>query len=71
MVSADYSLAVEDGAAVAWLYAHGEVTRRRDAEDAVTLSVRLLPADRARFERQRRQGNGRDGPEGRPPDPAA
>ena len=61
MISADYSLAVDDGAAVAWLYAHGEVTRRNDAEDAVTLSVRLLPADRARFERQRGHGGGHDG----------
>ncbi len=52
MEQAVYRLAVDDGAGVAWLYAHGEVVDRMDAEAAITLSVRLLPADRARFERQ-------------------
>jgi len=28
------------------------VTERRDAEDLVHVTVRLLPADRARFERR-------------------
>ncbi len=57
MERTDYRLAVEDGAALAWLYAHGEVIGRSDAEDAITLAVRLLPADRARFERQRAHGD--------------
>jgi GTP-binding protein HflX len=39
-----------DGARLAWLYEHGEVLGRTDAEDAVRLSVRLSPAARARFE---------------------
>ncbi|MGI4746913.1 MAG: hypothetical protein ACRYFY_12855, partial [Janthinobacterium lividum] len=49
---ADYRLAIQDGAALAWLYAHGEVLDRTDDDEAITLTVRLLPADRARFERQ-------------------
>ncbi len=39
-----------DGARLAWLYQHGEVLDRDDGEDGVTVTVRLLPADRARFE---------------------
>jgi GTP-binding protein HflX len=46
----DVSLPPSDGARIAWLYQHGEVLRRTDAEDAVRLTVRLSPADRARFE---------------------
>ncbi len=49
----EYRLGVDDGAGVAWLYAHGEVVHRVDAEAAIRLTVRLLPADRARFDRQR------------------
>ena len=52
MDQAEYRLAVEDGAAVAWLYAHGEVVSRHDDDAAITVAVRLLPADRARFERR-------------------
>ena len=58
MVLMEYHLAMDDGAAMAWLYAHGDVTGRHDVENAMTLSVRLLPADRARFERQ--HGPGRE-----------
>ncbi len=39
-----------DGARIAWLYEHGEVLDRIDEEAAIRLTVRLLPADRARFE---------------------
>ena len=39
-----------DGARLAWLYQHGEVLDREDADEAVHVKVRLLPADRARFE---------------------
>ena len=46
----DVSLPPADGARIAWLYQHGEVLGRTDAEDAVRLTVRLSPADRARFE---------------------
>ncbi len=47
-----YSVPVRDGAALAWLYAHGEVVERVDGEENVAVTVRLLPADRARFESQ-------------------
>jgi GTPase len=50
MVVADYAIAPEDGARLAWLYEHGEVIARDDADDAIRVRVRLLPADRARFE---------------------
>ena len=51
MDEADYSIAHTDGARLAWLYQHGEVLDREDADEAVRVRVRLLPADRARFER--------------------
>ncbi len=52
METADYLLPAHDGARLAWLYQHGEVVARRDAEDGVHMQVRMLPADRARFERE-------------------
>jgi GTP-binding protein HflX len=52
MELADYDLPPQDGARLAWLYQHGEVVDRHDADSAVHVTVRLLPADRARFERQ-------------------
>ncbi len=51
MEVAEYVLPPEDGARLAWLYEHGEVIGRQDAEKAIRVTVRLLPADRARFER--------------------
>jgi GTP-binding protein HflX len=51
MELADYDIAPQDGARLAWLYQHGEVVDRQDADAAVHVTVRLLPADRARFER--------------------
>lgn len=48
----DIVLPPEDGAALAWLYRHGEVLSREDAEDGIRLSVRMSPADMARFERR-------------------
>jgi GTP-binding protein HflX len=50
MEQLDYAIPPEDGARLAWLYQHGEVLQRDDADDAIHLRVRLLPADRARFE---------------------
>ena len=47
-----YVLPGTDGARIAWLYEHGEVLDRSDTEDGVTVQVRLLPSDRARFERR-------------------
>jgi GTP-binding protein HflX len=55
MELADYDIAPQDGARLAWLYQHGEVLDRQDADAAVHVTVRLLPADRARFERQGRR----------------
>ncbi|MGA3002609.1 MAG: GTPase HflX [Acetobacteraceae bacterium] len=52
METADYDIEPSDGARLAWLYRHGEVTERRDDDDLVHVTVRLLPADRARFERR-------------------
>jgi GTP-binding protein HflX len=51
MEIADYDLRPEDGARLAWLYQHGEVIDRADASESIHVRVRLLPADRARFER--------------------
>jgi GTP-binding protein HflX len=51
MEVADYDIPPHDGARVAWLYQHGEVVERYDDDAAVHMKVRLLPADRARFER--------------------
>ncbi len=48
----EYRLAPSDGAGIAWLYEHGEVLRRDDAEEAIRLTVRISPADRARFEQR-------------------
>ena len=46
-----YDLPAEEGARLSWLYDHGEVVGREDHEDQVHVTVRLLPADRARFDR--------------------
>lgn len=51
----DLSVRLEDGAALAWLYGHGEVLRRVHEDGCARLKVRLDPADLARFQR-------RDGP---------
>lgn len=48
----DYDIPSHEGARMAWLYQHGEVIERYDDENAVHLKVRLLPADRARFEQR-------------------
>jgi GTPase len=52
MELADYAIAPQDGARLAWLYQHGEIIDRADGEAAVHVKVRLLPADRARFEQR-------------------
>ena len=50
MQAADYNLELTDGARLAWLYAHGDVLARVDNDAGIDVTVRLLPADRARFE---------------------
>jgi GTPase len=49
----DYAIPAADGARLAWLYRHGEVVNREDREDGIAVTVRLSPADRARFEQNR------------------
>lgn len=46
-----YRLSAADGAALAWLYQHGEVIGRTDHEEESDITVRLSAEDRARFER--------------------
>lgn len=50
METIEVSLPTTDGAGLAWLYQHGEVLDRADGQEAIRLTVRLSPADRARFE---------------------
>lgn len=45
-----YILDIRDGSALSWLYNHGEILNRSDNENAIEVSVRLSPANRARFE---------------------
>ncbi|GAA0584022.1 GTPase HflX [Craurococcus roseus] len=48
----DYDIPAADGARLAWLYRHGEVVNREERESGdLAVTVRLSPADRARFER--------------------
>ena len=47
----EYDIPSTDGAKLSWLYDHGEVIGREDRDETVHVSVRLLAADRARFER--------------------
>lgn len=45
----DVAVDVADGAAIAWLYGHGEVLERRDDDHNAHLRVALEPADVSRF----------------------
>ena len=54
METLDVSVPTTDGARLAWLYQHGEVLSRQDGEEAIRLTVRMSPADRARFESEGR-----------------
>lgn len=47
---------LEDGAALAWLYRHGDVVRRQDDEECAHLLVRLDADDAGRFEQKRGAG---------------
>ena len=49
----DLTVALDDGAAIAWLYDHGEVLSRVDDGLSVHLRVGLDAANAARFERRR------------------
>jgi GTP-binding protein HflX len=48
----DVSLPPTDGAALAWLYRHGEVVQREIGDDVVRVQVRLSAAHAARFARR-------------------
>ncbi|AQS91142.1 MULTISPECIES: GTPase HflX [Gluconobacter] len=50
MKSVDVRLPITDGAALAWLYQHGEVVGRTDRDDGMDVQVRLFSADLERFE---------------------
>ncbi|WP_431305502.1 GTPase HflX [Sediminicoccus sp. BL-A-41-H5] len=50
MVTERFELPTEDGSRLAWLYRHGEVLERVDGEDRIQLTVRISPANRARYE---------------------
>ena len=50
---AEFDIPVGDGAAIAWLYRHGEVLDRRDGDESVHLKVGLDAAELSRFERRR------------------
>jgi GTP-binding protein HflX len=57
MEQARYKIPHAEGARLAWLYAHGEVVGREDDDADAHVTVRLLPADRARFERPAQGGD--------------
>jgi len=48
-----FALNPDDGEALAWLYQHGRVTARRDADDLVTIVARLDRQALGRFEQMR------------------
>jgi GTP-binding protein HflX len=48
-----FDVPVSDGAALAWLYAHGEVVSRRDDDSEAHVAVRLSQADIGRFKSRR------------------
>jgi len=50
METVAYALPPDDGARLAWLYRHGEVIARDESDTDIKVTVRLSPADRARFE---------------------
>ena len=45
----DLTVKLSDGAAIAWLYSHGEILDRVDGDETCHLSVRLNAGDAARF----------------------
>ena len=47
-----FAIDASNGAAIAWLYEHGNVLDRQDEDGMARLAVGLEPADRARFERR-------------------
>ena len=58
METVEYALPASDGEQLAWLHDHGEVVSRQSADEMIHVTVRLRPADRARFERQAKRSEG-------------
>lgn len=50
----DVNLTYADGSTLAWLYDHGDVVRREDGSDGISVTVRLSPADAERYRRGHR-----------------
>ncbi|WP_424812122.1 GTPase HflX [Roseococcus sp. YIM B11640] len=50
MTTERFDIEPTDGARLAWLYRHGEVLEREDEEGVIHVTVRLSPADRARYD---------------------
>ncbi len=48
-VEAVYTLNITDGKALSWLYAHAEITKRRDNQKTITLTAMIEPRDREKF----------------------
>ena len=53
MVLREAALDPADSGALAWLYEHGEVFSRADADDAIRVQVRMTPENASRFDRRR------------------
>ena len=49
MVTERFEVPSEDGSRLAWLYRHGEVLERQEMEGSIQLTVRISPANRARY----------------------
>ncbi|UUX50181.1 GTPase HflX [Nisaea acidiphila] len=49
-VTRTFELDVTDGAALAWLYEHGQVVDRQDLDSEILMKVRMTPVDAERFE---------------------
>ena len=58
MQEAQYAIPHAEGARLAWLYQHGEVTQRDEGDETTNVTVRLLPADKAKFEQVASGGQG-------------
>ncbi len=56
--TAQLDVPLSDGAAIAWLYRHGEVVERDDDEQHAHLTVRLSEADLGRFQSLHTRGYG-------------
>jgi GTP-binding protein HflX len=51
-ITKSYRLPVASGKAIAWLYAHGEVSNQAQEDEAIIVTAALRPADANRFERE-------------------